>query len=50
MVWVDEKLDANEGEQLASSFSSPQTVRIGPRYVTGRAEQYGRARENFSIA
>ena len=32
----DKKLDANERQQLASSFLSPLTLRTWPRYITVR--------------
>jgi hypothetical protein len=32
-VWGDKKVEGNEGEQLPSTFLSPQTVRIGPMYI-----------------
>ena len=33
-AWGDKELEANEGEQLASTSLSPQAVRIGPTYIT----------------
>ncbi|HEY5264421.1 MAG TPA: VOC family protein [Steroidobacteraceae bacterium] len=32
----DKKPEGNEGEQLPSGFISPQTVRIGPTYITAQ--------------
>ena len=32
----DKKLDANERQQLASSFLSPLTVRTWPTYITAQ--------------
>jgi hypothetical protein len=37
-VWGDKEWEANEGEQLASHSLSPQTVRIGPMYITAQTE------------
>jgi len=36
----DKKLDANERQQLASSFLSPLTVRTGPMYITTQTGQF----------
>ena len=36
----DKKLEANEGEQLASSFLSLQTIGKRPTYTTARTRQF----------